>query len=229
MSKRWTLFPLLALVAAMAGTWLGEHAGSLAVADDAAQQPPAQVQPPKPAAPDRPVEVPRFSSRTRPNFALSNATHPGPWRTVQRSAADPGPGPLAGPTFVSVRIAIDPRGEPLAAYQVELDTAGADFLVVGIEPGDVPAYPREPYYDLNANQRNTDRLILANYSVADADDLPRDPVVVVTVNLALVGSYPADDLPPLALKLTACYGPDGKKINAQASYEMSVPVRERGD
>lgn len=190
MNQRWTLLPLLALLTAMAGTYLGECVATA-----------------------RASEAPRVDVLTHRNTPAPAAT-----RRVQN------PAPV---TFVSVQLLIDPNGRPLAAYQLELDSAGAEFQVVGLVASPHAAYTREPYYDLNANHRNTDRLILANYSLADADDLPAGPVEVATVNLALRGSYPAHDLPPLTLKLTAAYDPDGEKIDAAASYQMSVP--ERGE
>lgn len=190
MNKLWTLLPLLALVAATTGTWLGERAATTA---DAAAT----------------------STATATPMVNNAVLQPPAARSFDPASADS--------TFVSVEITLDPEGQPLAAYQVELETSGVDFKVVGIVPSAVAAFPREPYYDLNASTRQTDRLILANYSVADADTLPTAPLRVATVNLALVGSYPADDLPPINLKLTACYGPDGKKIPAEASYKMSAP------
>jgi len=190
MKKRWTLLPLLALLAAMAGTWLGECVATA-----------------------RASEAPRLNFMTRGHAATPVAP-----RLVQN------PAPI---TFVSVQLLIDPQGRPLAAYQIEIDSAGADFQVVGLVASPHPAYTREPYYDLDANNRNTDRLILANYSLADADDLPAGPVEVATVNLALRGNYHADDLPPITVKLTAAYDHESEKIGAVASYQMSVP--ERGE
>ncbi|MEM9109113.1 MAG: hypothetical protein AAGC72_03740 [Planctomycetota bacterium] len=204
MKLLWTLFPVLALVVAMAGTWLGDHAaGTKQAARPALYQAgvPNQVQP-----------------NQRNHNAAAQAQ---PGRRLSVPSGEAGAPADVGVTFVNVQVLIDPRGKPLAAYQVELDAGGADFRVVGIEPAQQAAFTREPYYDRDANTRKTDRLILANYSVANADNLPKQQLRVATLHLALVGNYATDNLPPVALSLTA-YGPDGKPIDAEASYEMSL-------
>ena len=66
--------------------------------------------------------------------------------------------------FVTMDLIIDPKGEPLAAYQVEI-TAPAGVKFVGIEGGQHPEFRKTPFYDPKAMQ--SERLIVAAFSEED--------------------------------------------------------------
>ena len=86
--------------------------------------------------------------------------------------------------FTAVNVYIDPVGQPLAAYQLELKTSGVDATLVGIEGGDHPAFAQAPYYDPRANLNH--RIILAAFNTGE--DLPRRRTRVATVMLRIEGS-----------------------------------------
>src|SRR5687768_51007 len=80
--------------------------------------------------------------------------------------------------FVAMDLVIDPKGEGLAAYQVEI-TAPAGVKIVGVEGGQHPEFRKAPYYDPKAMQ--SERLIVAAFSTADAGKLPTRATRVLTV------------------------------------------------
>lgn len=130
--------------------------------------------------------------------------------------------------FAIIDITIDPLGQPLAAYQFELTAPDASLKIIGVQGSDHPAYKRDrpPYFDPIVTQRNTDRLILADYALPqlDAAQLPDQPVVVARINVVYEG--PADaDTPDLQLSLITAGNADGKKIQAKASYSFRTLER----
>ena len=76
------------------------------------------------------------------------------------------------PRFVPVDIVLD-SPEPVAAWQFELSDRSGAIKVVGVENGDSSAFADAPYYDRAATQAGeVERLVVADYSLADAVALP---------------------------------------------------------
>src|SRR4051812_33346694 len=73
---------------------------------------------------------------------------PPPPPPLSPAPADP-PAPPAGPSrFTAVDLFIDPKGQPLAAYQLEFAAETSQISLVGIEAGESgPFAKRPPYYD----------------------------------------------------------------------------------
>ena len=124
-------------------------------------------------------------------------------------AAGPGD-PAAGTRFTSVDILIDPKGQPLAAYQVEFTAEVGRVSLVGVEAGEHPAYAkRPPYYDPAALAGH--RIIVGDYSLAP--HLPRNRVRVARLMLEVRGQTK----PQYAVKLMAAANADGKTIPVEMS------------
>ena len=105
-------------------------------------------------------------------------------RDAPQPPIEDGPIP-AGTTFHTLDITIDPKGQPLGAYQFELTSDNASFTVVGVEGGEHAAFDhgRPPYFDPIATQGDNDRLILAEYARPELADneLPNAATRVATV------------------------------------------------
>lgn len=109
--------------------------------------------------------------------------------------------------FVAMDLIIDPKGEPLAAYQIEI-TAPVGIKIVGVEGGQHPEFRKAPYYDPKAIQ--SDRLIVAAFSTATAAKLPSTATRVLTIHLECART------PNLQTILKIAADPRGQKIPAQA-------------
>jgi hypothetical protein len=110
--------------------------------------------------------------------------------------------------FSAVEIWIDPKGQPLAAWQLEFAAGVGQVSLVGVEAGAHPAYAaRPPYYDPAALAGN--RVIVGDYSLAA--DLPKSKARVATLMLEIRG----DAKPQYATKLMAAADADGKPIAAE--------------
>lgn len=121
------------------------------------------------------------------------------------------------PRFGTVDIYLDPHGLPLAAYQLELNTSDAQVKISGIEGGGHTTFQNPPYYDPKAMQGN--QVILAAFSKAAADQLPKGKVRVATVHYMTTGS----GKPDFTLKLITSGTSNARKIKAEAS------IQERGN
>lgn len=129
--------------------------------------------------------------------------------------------PLASPAqgnlrFTSVDVYID-SATPFAAWQFELsDRGNSAMLVVGVENGASAAFDRAPYYDRQAVQTGTaDRIVVADYSLAQPGDLPAGRVRVATVHLAFSGTTGPD----IELRLVTAVDADGRVADAAISFE----------
>lgn len=108
--------------------------------------------------------------------------------------------------------------EPLAAWQFELREASGTMRVVGVENGDSDAFREAPYYDLAAvSEGAADRIVVADYSLRPAAELPTGRSRVATVHVQLEGT--AD--PEYVLNLMAAGGTNGEPI--QASIDFNTP------
>lgn len=109
--------------------------------------------------------------------------------------------------FVAMDLIIDPKGEPLAAYQIEI-TAPAGVKIVGVEGGQHPEFRKAPYFDPKAIQ--SDRLIAAAFSAANAARLPSTAMRVLTIHVECTSEAKLET----ALKIAA--DPRGRKISVEA-------------
>lgn len=118
--------------------------------------------------------------------------------------------------FAAIDIYVQ-SNEPLAAWQFELTDTTGSMAVVGVENGAAEAFANAPHYDLDAIQADrADRIIVADYSLADADELPRGRVRVATVHVRLTGARE----PEFHLELIAAGNTEGQPIPAAAEYEL---------
>ena len=106
--------------------------------------------------------------------------------------------------------------EPLAAWQFELRESAGRVRVVGVENGDSAAFDGTPYYDLETvSEGAADRIIVADYSMRPAEELPVGRSRIATVHVQLEG--PAD--PDYVLSLMAAGGADGEPIEASIDFD----------
>ena len=112
------------------------------------------------------------------------------------------------PRFVPVEIHLD-SPQPVAAWQFEFRDRNGTMKVVGIERGGIPAFPDAPYYDRNAvAEGGADRIIVADYTLADESRLPKGRMRLATLHLMLAGD--AD----FELHLVTATTFDGQSIDA---------------
>jgi hypothetical protein len=113
---------------------------------------------------------------------------------------------------VPLHVYVDPGGQPLAAYQVELSDTSGSGIIVGIEGGEHPAFGKPPYYDPAALRAN--RIVLAAYSTSS--DLPRTRSRIATVHLMAEAAVK----PTFVAVLRVAATNDGSRINARVSCEL---------
>ena len=133
-----------------------------------------------------------------------------------------GPNETSALRFVPVEIYLE-SPEPVAAWQFELaDRAGA-MRVVGIEGGGHDAFSRAPYYDREALARgDVSRIVVADYSLADAGALPRGRVPLAILHLMLEGD------PDFELRLVTATTSEGAPIAASiALRDLPAGTQER--
>ena len=119
--------------------------------------------------------------------------------------------------FVPLDIQLD-SPEPVAAWQFELKDREAATKVVGVESGGHPAFRRAPYYDRAAvAEGDTSRIVVADYSLAEADQLPSGRFRVATLHLMVRGE------PDFELRLITAATPDGDAIDASISLAEPNP------
>lgn len=118
--------------------------------------------------------------------------------------------------FAAVAIYLE-SDEPVAAWQFELGESSGRMRVVGVENGDSAAFEGAPYYDLQAvSEGDADRIIVADFSLRPADELPTGRHRVATVHVQLQGFAE----PEYIVSLMAAGGADGQSI--QASIEFAT-------
>ncbi len=115
--------------------------------------------------------------------------------------------------FAAIEVYLD-SPQPLAAWQFELSERNGLMMIVGVENGDSAAFNRTPYYDREAVQLGTaDRIIIADFTLSEEEQLPRGRIRVATIHLMLAGrSDPEYDL---NLVTATTYG--GQVIDASIS------------
>ncbi len=115
--------------------------------------------------------------------------------------------------FDAIDVYVQTGDEPLAAYQLDLSAAKGDVTIVGIEGGDSEVFTGPPYYDPAAIQN--DRVIIAYFSTAAADALPRGKVRIATIHVQIVG----DIQPVYDATITVAATVDGELIDAELILE----------
>lgn len=132
------------------------------------------------------------------------------------------PTPTAPTYFMPLAIHLDSPAA-VAAWQFELTDRNGAMTVVGVENGGHPAFPRTPYYDREAVARgDAERIVLADYSLAEESLLPIGRVRLATLHLMLEGE------PDFELRLIAATTPEGEAIDAAISYtEPDDNTREK--
>ena len=106
--------------------------------------------------------------------------------------------------------------EPVAAWQFELADTHGTMKVVGVENGDSKAFSDAPYYDRQAvNLGTADRIIVADFSLADESELPSGEIRLTTLHLMLEG----DDEPAFDLHLVTATTQGGQAIDASISLK----------
>ena len=117
--------------------------------------------------------------------------------------------------FATVDVFLE-SDEPVAAWQFELNGRDGVMKVVGVEQGDSDAFTRVPYYDREAVRLGeADRIIVADYTLAEVDDLPSGRFRIATIHVMLSGSK-AD----LDLNLVTATTYDGVRTEAIASFAV---------
>lgn len=120
-----------------------------------------------------------------------------------------------GNQFVAIDIFLE-SAEPVAAWQFELDNPHGPMKVVGVENGESSAFGDAPYYDREAVRRGAvDRIIVADFSLAEASRLPSGRFRIATLHLMLDDA----NVPSFELDLVIAVTQDGRPIDAMLSYE----------
>src|SRR6266550_4454338 len=119
--------------------------------------------------------------------------------------------------FQAVDIFIDSKETPLAAYQLQFSVKSGDAKVVGVEGGEHPAFKDAPFYDPKAIQY--ERVIIAAFTTAAVDKLPKGKTRVATIHLQITG----ERNPDYAVKLETAATLEGRKIVVEAMCEERKP------
>ena len=109
--------------------------------------------------------------------------------------------------FQSVDVTLDPKGQPLAAYQIEFVADAARVKLVGVEGGDHAAFREPPYYDPAALSQH--RVILAAFSTSA--DLPKRVIRVARLHVQMTG----DGQPEWSAKLIVASSDKADSIPAE--------------
>jgi len=131
-------------------------------------------------------------------IALASAAHGQRYETIDPNVR-----------FTWLDVVVDSADAALAAFQVEVVVKKGDVKLVGIAPGEHPAFKRPAYYDPAALAKK--RIILANFSTSK--NLPSGKTRVARINVRLAG----DVAPEVAAKLIVAATTDGNEIKASAS------------
>lgn len=115
--------------------------------------------------------------------------------------------------FVAVDVWLE-TSEPVAAWQFELRSPNAK--IVGVENGESAVFGDAPYYDRNAVERGTsNRVVVADFSLAAPERLPSGRFRIATLHLALESAGE----PRLDLELVTAVTRDGHPIDASIGLQ----------
>jgi len=119
--------------------------------------------------------------------------------------------------FTAVDVYID-AAEPMAAWQLEFSAIAGGMQVVGVENGESKAFDDAPYYAREAVENGrADRIVVADYSLVEQNELPSGRVRVTTLHLMLSG----DEAPEFNTRLIVASSYQGKRITAEISFAVS--------
>lgn len=120
--------------------------------------------------------------------------------------------------FRSVDIFLD-SNEPVAAWQFRLSDKNSMMKIVGVENGESEVFPDAPYYDRDAvAEGSADRIIVADYSLADEHQLPTGRVRIATLHIMLSGP----GKPEFDLQLVTATTWNGDVIDAVISVDSDT-------
>jgi len=117
--------------------------------------------------------------------------------------------------FIAVDVMIDPNGQPLAAYQVQIVERGADVTLVGVEGGESSAFNAAPYYDKRGILKQ--KIVIAAYSTNA--ELPTTKTRVATLMLQVAG----DAEPTFVATLQAAGSGKAQRIAATVTTSIVKP------
>lgn len=122
--------------------------------------------------------------------------------------------------FFAVEVRIDPQGQPLAAYQVEVIAKGAKL--VGVEGGESDAYATPPQYDPAAlHDGGGERVIIA--AIGDGNGRPTGESIVAVLHYAIESE--TDPTPTCVL--IAAGDPQANRLNGNCRATLiSMPTEE---
>ena len=124
--------------------------------------------------------------------------------------------------FAAVEIYLH-SSEPVAAWQFSLNEKNGLMKVVGVENGESAAFARTPYYDREAIRLGSaDKVIVADFSLADENRLPSGRTRIATIHLMLTGTGE----PAYNLYLITATAYDGRVVDASISL-TSPPGSEQ--
>lgn len=124
--------------------------------------------------------------------------------------------------FAAVDIYLD-SAEPVAAWQFEFSSRNGLMKIVGVENGESAAFQETPYYDREAVQLGTaDKIVVADFTLADTNELPSGRIRVATLHLMLTGT----DAPQFDLELVTAVMRDGRTIDASISLESQTERKQ---
>jgi hypothetical protein len=115
--------------------------------------------------------------------------------------------------FLTLDVFVDSGTAPLAAYQLEVHDGMGVAKLVGVEGGEVGVFQSPPHYDPRALQ--AERVVLAAFSTAKADGLPRGRARVATLHYQVTG----EAAPRFEVKLQTAATANGGKISAKPTIE----------
>lgn len=120
-----------------------------------------------------------------------------------------------GSRFVAIDIFLE-SAEPVAAWQFEFGNPEGPMKIVGVESGESPAFGDAPYYDRETVRRGAaDRIIVADFSLAEKSRLPSGRFRIATLHLMLDDV----DVPSFDLDLVTAVTQDGRPVDAMLSFE----------
>ena len=136
-----------------------------------------------------------------------------PWSAAQ--AAEP------SGRFVPVDVVVESGGMPLASYQVLFEISSGNAQVVGLEGGEAAVFAKMPRHDPDALPG--ERVIIADFSLAEAGDLPRGRVRVATIHVFVENDRPLK----FDTRLQAATDIDGKNIAQARASAQPAPLATR--
>jgi hypothetical protein len=114
--------------------------------------------------------------------------------------------------FAALDVMIDTGPVGLGSYQVDMK-ALEGVKVVGVEGGESAAFREAPFYDPAALMEG-ERIVIASFSMAGAEQLPRGQVRVARVHVTAPVGVVDGALVKMPSKLVVATDSDGKTIAA---------------